>query len=109
MTSAVLDGGGEIMYETALVKLEQDEPGRVTGIIAKNPAGEYLRINASKGVALCCGGYPLNKEMLSALNPDAYDVIVHSLAAATDTGDGIRRSEERRVGKECRSRWSPYH
>ena len=23
--------------------------------------------------------------------------------------DGHRRSEERRVGKECRSRWSPYH
>src|SRR5438876_12183741 len=22
---------------------------------------------------------------------------------------GIMRSEERRVGKECRSRWSPYH
>ena len=21
----------------------------------------------------------------------------------------ISRSEERRVGKECRSRWSPYH
>ena len=28
-------------------------------------------------------------------------------------GDGViddyDRSEERRVGKECRSRWSPYH
>ena len=24
-------------------------------------------------------------------------------------GSFIRRSEERRVGKECRSRWSPYH
>src|SRR3712207_9265283 len=24
-------------------------------------------------------------------------------------GFGDRRSEERRVGKECRSRWSPYH
>ena len=23
--------------------------------------------------------------------------------------DAIMRSEERRVGKECRSRWSPYH
>ena len=23
--------------------------------------------------------------------------------------DGRYRSEERRVGKECRSRWSPYH
>src|SRR2546430_6876130 len=22
---------------------------------------------------------------------------------------GLARSEERRVGKECRSRWSPYH
>ena len=24
-------------------------------------------------------------------------------------GEGLPRSEERRVGKECRSRWSPYH
>ena len=23
--------------------------------------------------------------------------------------DAAKRSEERRVGKECRSRWSPYH
>src|SRR3989441_13084988 len=23
--------------------------------------------------------------------------------------NGLARSEERRVGKECRSRWSPYH
>ena len=26
-----------------------------------------------------------------------------------ELGQMIRRSEERRVGKECRSRWSPYH
>ena len=25
------------------------------------------------------------------------------------TGGTELRSEERRVGKECRSRWSPYH
>src|SRR3712207_9219275 len=25
------------------------------------------------------------------------------------TPPAVRRSEERRVGKECRSRWSPYH
>ena len=23
--------------------------------------------------------------------------------------NNVNRSEERRVGKECRSRWSPYH
>ena len=26
-----------------------------------------------------------------------------------DDKAGLERSEERRVGKECRSRWSPYH
>src|SRR2546427_8629223 len=31
------------------------------------------------------------------------DVVAHPLSL------GYRRSEERRVGKECRSRWSPYH
>ena len=30
------------------------------------------------------------------------------VANATDA-DVTTRSEERRVGKECRSRWSPYH
>src|SRR5438093_9888362 len=28
---------------------------------------------------------------------------------AAEQRHGIARSEERRVGKECRSRWSPYH
>src|SRR2546425_9004065 len=34
-----------------------------------------------------------------------------SLRSLLFTGDGLalHRSEERRVGKECRSRWSPYH
>src|SRR5260370_15853316 len=32
----------------------------------------------------------------------------HGGFAAGDDA-GRRRSEERRVGKECRSRWSPYH
>ena len=31
------------------------------------------------------------------------------LAACADDLLGLARSEERRVGKECRSRWSPYH
>ena len=30
-------------------------------------------------------------------------------AAIKALRDGHHRSEERRVGKECRSRWSPYH
>src|SRR5256886_4990223 len=37
---------------------------------------------------------------------------VHEWPAFTSrltVADAMRRSEERRVGKECRSRWSPYH
>src|SRR2546421_10205692 len=30
-------------------------------------------------------------------------------APVDECGDLVERSEERRVGKECRSRWSPYH
>ena len=30
-------------------------------------------------------------------------------AVAIFAASGLNRSEERRVGKECRSRWSPYH
>ena len=31
------------------------------------------------------------------------------LLGETGYSSYISRSEERRVGKECRSRWSPYH
>ena len=34
--------------------------------------------------------------------------IVHTYGVV-DAAEDIARSEERRVGKECRSRWSPYH
>src|SRR3712207_1846580 len=32
-----------------------------------------------------------------------------ALALGRPPPHGLMRSEERRVGKECRSRWSPYH
>src|SRR5688572_10972596 len=32
-----------------------------------------------------------------------------TILTASVSRDEWRRSEERRVGKECRSRWSPYH
>src|ERR1039457_2557196 len=35
--------------------------------------------------------------------------IFHGLQGPLGTEQALDRSEERRVGKECRSRWSPYH
>ena len=65
-----------------------------------------------KGFAGFCAG-------LMMLTPAAY--LVHAeadnnvqdqteaSAISDNTGSDAARSEERRVGKECRSRWSPYH
>src|SRR3712207_9490642 len=39
--------------------------------------------------------------------PTAQTDIVHVIKGVIEAENG--RSEERRVGKECRSRWSPYH
>src|SRR2546421_2081820 len=43
---------------------------------------------------------------------DQIGAVVNAHAAAMQERRGLAsesRSEERRVGKECRSRWSPYH
>ena len=35
--------------------------------------------------------------------------VMEELDSAQEAKEFLARSEERRVGKECRSRWSPYH
>ena len=45
------------------------------------------------------------KEAVEKVGADTSIIFVPPAFAA----DAAERSEERRVGKECRSRWSPYH
>src|SRR5262245_1338156 len=45
------------------------------------------------------------KKLVHAIEPAALD----ALPGKSKTVYRRWRSEERRVGKECRSRWSPYH
>ena len=54
--------------------------GEIVGLIGPNGAGKSSTLHAIMG----------------AVRPTGGDV-------------RVERSEERRVGKECRSRWSPYH
>src|SRR3954452_6289600 len=100
-------------------------------IITKN-AGRCMEC----GIALCSNGCPLGNLILVLQAEDGIrdaDVtgvqtcalpilnsavvqnttVVHRLHVDAERLEEFRRhdvrSEERRVGKECRSRWSPYH
>src|SRR5918911_1898313 len=91
-----------------------------------NPTVGDIRGNASKisdqiarardeGAALvvfpelALSGYPPEDLLLKTGFLDAARVALRELAAETKEIVALVRSEERRVGKECRSRWSPYH
>ena len=38
-----------------------------------------------------------------------FEVVAEAFKKRPVEVEAPKRSEERRVGKECRSRWSPYH
>src|SRR2546426_1293262 len=63
---------------------------------------EPVPVVHQKSVILSPSGLLLSPLRLPVKHRSATDV-----AGAGPSQDG--RSEERRVGKECRSRWSPYH
>ena len=68
---------------------------RLAAILAADVAGYSRLIGADKGGTL---------QALKAIRAELLDPTI-----ATHHGRLVKRSEERRVGKECRSRWSPYH
>lgn len=58
-----------VMYGTGLECLIK-EGEKVVGIYASKAEGEYLRINASKGVIVATGGYANNPDMYMSLQAD---------------------------------------
>src|SRR3989449_408724 len=61
--------------------------------------------NLIEAMSIAPGVTPANAEP----NDLNLDVITPSGAVVAVDDPALIRSEERRVGKECRSRWSPYH
>lgn len=55
----------DLRYRSAVVKLEREEGGRVTGAICKDTEG-YFRVTAKRGVVLATGGFDANPAMLKA-------------------------------------------
>src|SRR3989442_5348197 len=103
-------GRGALGHEAAM-RLLRDFGVPLAETIAAKDAEEAVR--AAERV-----GYPVALKIDSAQIAHKTDVggvrvgcgdAAAVRAAFKDMLDEVRRSEERRVGKECRSRWSPYH
>ena len=70
--------------------------------------------NRHKDRIIVLDDHPLNLQTIRMALADQYDVVTYdNPEQVLELQDLILfialRSEERRVGKECRSRWSPYH
>jgi succinate dehydrogenase/fumarate reductase flavoprotein subunit len=81
--------GANYMFNTSLVKVIKDG-NRVVGVIARKKNGQYIRINASKGVLLATGGYAAKEELFAKLNPEATSVTTFSYVQKGNYGDGIK-------------------
>src|SRR2546429_7885557 len=75
----------------------------------------YINVPVGIGAALVTWGIYHRRETPTARVPvdtvglGLLVIWVGALQVLLDQGRDLDRSEERRVGKECRSRWSPYH
>src|ERR1051326_7687102 len=83
--------------------------GQVNGVYQPIIAFKYAWLQFSQNVSIDMGIIldPISVMMILVVTFVSTMVHIYSLGYMRD--DPRRRSEERRVGKECRSRWSPYH
>ena len=83
--------GYDVDFKTSLAKLEKDETGRITGVIAQSTEDDhFIRYNANKGVLLACGGFPGNPYMMEQLDPLGTSVTTACSYSPADKGYGIR-------------------
>jgi fumarate reductase flavoprotein subunit len=89
MEALIVEKGGDIHYNTPAVRLVREGEGRVTAVIAEQPDGSLLRVNAKKGVILSCGGYDDNPEMMEKyLRPSDLRFARHNSETGGCVGDG---------------------
>ena len=81
--------GARFDYSMKMVKLEKKD-GRVTGCIAQNGDGKYVRYIAKKGTVVATGGYARNYPMMQALQPWNLRVVSRTGAMPGALGDGIK-------------------
>src|SRR3712207_6343784 len=85
--------------------------GSLTRDLAKKvgPKGHVLGVDFSREMLRAAEARPASNIEYRLGDATSLDGVPSGAFDAATIAYGARRSEERRVGKECRSRWSPYH
>src|SRR3712207_9122093 len=74
----------------------------------ENTMAKYLLLKHYRGAPAAVNDVPMERWTPEEIS--AHVQYMNDFAARIEaSGEFVDRSEERRVGKECRSRWSPYH
>src|SRR6266508_3174539 len=102
-TVEVFAAGSEVLVRSYEWRLSAEEAIRNAESRLGSLGYHLVRNNCEHFAAWCCTGRAASGQVRRWML--ATQGTVASLLAAQSLG----RSEERRVGKECRSRWSPYH
>jgi fumarate reductase flavoprotein subunit len=90
--------GVDIRYQTPAVQLIRQQNGRVTGVIARNKAGDYVQFNARKAVILCTGDYGNNPWMMEKYCPIAAEISLTHNIYMTRNEDLLKAPEPLNVG-----------
>src|SRR2546422_10262849 len=98
------------------VAIQEDIDRAIGDLLASCPGPEQLSADERRGIiarytAVLEGNfiYWMTGAYLSVGSDEARAKIIDNLREEVRDCHPGMRSEERRVGKECRSRWSPYH
>jgi fumarate reductase flavoprotein subunit len=80
-----LEKGVVIHFKTRAKQLLRKGKGRVTGLVAQDAEGNYIKYQATKATILCTGDYGNNAEMMAKYCPQAAHF---GTTLVTATGDG---------------------
>ena len=103
---------GKRVYRGVLILGE----GRADGVFAYDAGEHFVYLPGARAVVdsiLEQAVEKIIKEGTENTNEGSwcyyFSELYEQMGLVIEDGNGFDRSEERRVGKECRSRWSPYH
>src|SRR2546427_5784530 len=100
-----------VILRALMRDLQRAEPVAELDAAAQLPAAlQTIEQRRAEGIAASGGVDHRVRRHARHVHALAADPQLAALRAERDDDAAqMRRSEERRVGKECRSRWSPYH